>query len=349
MKGGDWKYLLAYIPSALAFLGLTWGGTWTFATVLFAFGLVPALEVVLPHSDKNIPKEEESSKSAIKIFDWLLYLNIPILYALLWYYFSQLLLGGWTGFEILGMTLSVGIVASTVGINVAHELGHRDNKTEQHLSRILLLPSLYLHFNIEHNLGHHKHVATEKDPATARMGENIYFFWFRSVIGSYLSAWKIEGRRLRGLAVAQFSIQNKMLQFTLVQLIYLLGIGLAFGWTMLPFAIVVAVISFLLLETVNYVEHYGLMRKKLSSGRYEKVMPRHSWNSDHELGRILLYELTRHSDHHYKATRKYQILRHLDESPQMPYGYPAAMLMSLLPPLWFSVMDQRARSFAQQA
>jgi len=132
-----------------------------------------------------------------------------------------------------------------------------------------------------------------------------------------------------------------MIQFQLAQVGYLLVVGLLFGWKMLPFAVAIAVFGFLMLECVNYIEHYGLRRKLLPNGRYEKVSPRHSWNSDHELGRIVLYELTRHSDHHFKATRKYQILRHIDESPQLPLGYPTSILMALVPPLWFRVMNRR--------
>ena len=134
-------------------------------------------------------------------------------------------------------------------------------------------------------------------------------------------------------------MQNKMIRFTLTMVLYLLFVGWYFSLAVIPYALSVAVIGFLLLETVNYVEHYGLRRNKLPSGRYEVVSPKHSWNSDHEVGRIMLFELSRHSDHHYKATRKYQILRHMDESPQLPAGYPAAMLLSMIPPLWFKVMD----------
>jgi alkane 1-monooxygenase len=120
---------------------------------------------------------------------------------------------------------------------------------------------------------------------------------------------------------------------------YLIGVGLIWGPTVACFAIGTAIVGFLLLESVNYIEHYGLVRKQLASGRYEPVTPRHSWNSNHELGRIFLYELTRHSDHHYKATRKYQVLRHMDESPQLPLGYPTSILMALVPPLWFKKMN----------
>jgi alkane 1-monooxygenase len=199
------------------------------------------------------------------------------------------------------------------------------------------------HFFIEHNRGHHKWVGTPQDPATARLGESIYRFWPRSILGAYRNAWKLEKERLQKDGKAVFSIYNEMIWFQIANLAYLGLVWFFFGWAGLAFALAAAAIGILLLETVNYIEHYGLSRRKLPSGFYEKTSPRHSWNSNHELGRIFLYELTRHSDHHYKATRKYQVLRHFDESPQLPLGYPATMLMAMLPPLWFGVMDRRAR------
>jgi alkane 1-monooxygenase len=253
--------------------------------------------------------------------------------------------GGLAIYELIGITLSTGIIVGTIGINVAHELGHRVKKYEQTLSKSLLLSALYMHFFIEHNRGHHKNIATEEDPASARFGENLYSFWIRSTVGGYFNAWRLEAERLERRNLPVFSIHNEMLVFQIIQITYLVAVGLIFGWMMIPFAIAIAIVGFLELETVNYIEHYGLRRKKLPSGRYEKVTMHHSWNSNHEMGRLLLYELTRHSDHHYKATRKYQVLRHFDESPQLPYGYPGSMLLSMIPPLWFKVMDRKVRDY----
>ena len=195
-----------------------------------------------------------------------------------------------------------------------------------------------MHFIIEHNFGHHKNVGTPEDPATSRRGELVFAFWLRSTIHGYLNAWKIEGKRLSANGKSFWSIQNEMIRFTFIQAIYLTLLAFAFTPDILFFAVSAAATGFLLLETVNYIEHYGLMRRKLASGRYESVTLQHSWNSSHELGRIFLYELTRHADHHYRATRKYQILRHHDTSPQLPMGYPIAMLLSLIPPLWFRIV-----------
>jgi len=340
----DFKYILAYISPLTAFVSVYLGGIWSFFTLFFLFVILPVSESILPASDTNFTPEEEEKKNVNVFFDLLLYLNLPILFALLWFFFSRLSAGGLETYEIVGMTIGVGNIVGSIGINVAHELGHRSNKMEQWMSKMMLMSSLYMHFFIEHNRGHHKNVATDEDPASSRLGENVYAFWVRSVTGSYMGAWNLENNRLKKQGKPVLSIENEMIHYHFIQLGYLVAIGLLFGWAIVPFAIMVAVSGFLQLETVNYIEHYGLRREKLENGRYEHVAPHHSWNSDYEMGRIFLYELTRHSDHHYKASRKYQVLRHFKESPQLPVGYPASMIMALAPPIWFKVMDSRVKS-----
>lgn len=344
----DSKYLIAYIAPLAGYLGIYLGGIWSLGSIYIAFVLIPILEQFLPKSTLNLSIEAETQKTLARFFDVLLYLNIPILYGLIAYFFYTLSSRTLASYEIVGMICNVGLIVGTCGINVGHELGHRTNIFEQTLGKILLLPALYMHFFIEHNRGHHKNVATPLDPASARLGESVYAFWVRSVTGGYWNAWKLEAERLKKLGKSSFSWSNEMLRFQVFQVGYLMAIGLIYGWWMIGYAIAIAVFGFLMLECVNYIEHYGLRRELLSNGRYENVSPRHSWNSDHELGRIFLYELTRHSDHHYKATRKYQVLRHFEESPQLPLGYPASIIVSLVPPLWFGVMNRKVQRFKVQ-
>ncbi|MCH2081411.1 MAG: alkane 1-monooxygenase [Saprospiraceae bacterium] len=344
----DIKYLIAYIAPLSVFFAIYQQGIWSYSAVYVAFVFIPILDVLSPQSIDNHPADMEEGRSKIVFFDLMLYLNIPILYLAIVYYFQTLSTGSFETYEIVGMTLSLGIIVSTIGINVAHELGHRTNKMEQNMSKTLLLTALYMHFFIEHNRGHHKNIATDEDPASARYGETVYAFWFRSVFGGYKNAWKLEADRLKKIGISFWSWKNQMLRFQIIQIAYLATIGFIWGLSMIPYAIAIAITGFLLLECVNYIEHYGLRRKKLESGRYEKVNQLHSWNSDHEVGRIFLYELTRHSDHHFRATRKYQILRHFDESPQLPHGYPASILMSLVPPLWFLVMNKKVKAIQVQ-
>ena len=341
----DLKYILAYIPPILTVGGLYWQGPWVFATVVFTFGLVPLLERISPQSTYNFTPDEKSERLRQRIFDVLLYLNIPIVYGILAYWIYVLNTTELAPYEYIGLILSVGIILGASGINVGHELGHRKAKMERWMAKALLLPSLYVHFFIEHNRGHHKNVATDLDPASARFQESLYRFWFRSIVFSYLSAWNIEIKRLKRLKKSFWSGENEMLVLQVLQAAYLVCIIWAVNslWAFVG-VMLSGLVGVLLLETVNYIEHYGLRRKRLPSGGYERVRPIHSWNSNHELGRILLYELTRHSDHHYIASKKYQVLDHHEEAPQLPFGYPTAMLTALVPPLWFRIMNRRVEA-----
>ena len=198
-----------------------------------------------------------------------------------------------------------------------------------------------MHFFIEHNYGHHLKVATPEDGATAKLNQSIYSFWFSSVTKQYISAWKIQLRMLNRDGLHFFSLNNKMLFYHIIQAFYLFGVYSLFSLEVTLFAIVIGIIAFLFLECINYIEHYGLRRFKNKSGKYERVQLHHSWNSNFNFGRITLYELTRHSDHHYKSSKKYQTLKSYDDSPTLPLGYPASILLSLIPPLWFWVMNPR--------
>lgn len=345
----DMKYLLAYILPGSVVPGLLWQGAWSWFSVVLLFGIVPIVELFAPRYTSNVPTVEEGNRSKRRFFDVLLYANAPLLFGVVFAYLQLIVGTPLTWVELVGLTLSIGIVVGACGINVAHELGHRANPWEQDLSILMLLPALYQHFFVEHNRGHHKHVATELDPASARLGDTVFGFWARSVWGSWRSAWALEAERLQRAGLSFWHVENMMLRFSAYQALWLTAVYMVWGLQGALGAVAVAVVGFLLLETVNYIEHYGLRRKRLESGHYEPVTPAHSWNSNHEVGRILLYELTRHSDHHYKSTRKYQVLRHIDISPQLPFGYPTSMLMALVPPLWFAVMNKRVQSTATQA
>ena len=341
MNKSDLKYLLAYSLPLSGFAAIWFQGAWSFATIYLAFVFIPITEAILPPSSENYSEEEEVERVTDRYFDWLLYLNVPIIYSLIVFLLWTVIHTELLWWEWVGLCLSIGTVMGANGINVAHELGHRVSELERNLAKSLLMPSLYLQFYVEHNRGHHKHVATKGDPATALYQENIYWFWCRAIFGVIKSAWLIEAERLAKKELSFFSLNNDMVRFTLYHLGYLTAVWFMFGGTGLVVALVVALVSILLLETINYIEHYGLLRHKLDNGKFERVQPKHSWNSNHVLGRIVLFELTRHSDHHAVASREFQILRHHDESPQLPLGYPGSMLLSLVPPLWFQVMNRR--------
>lgn len=337
----DLKYIAAFSIPLVALIGLYFQGMSTFLTPIYAFGIIPVLELLLPIQTENLTEDDVASSLKRKVFDWLLYLNLPVVIALIIYGLTIVSNEALATYEFIGLIISLGIVLGTNGINVAHELGHRQATNERFIGKALLLPSFYMHFYIEHNFGHHLHAATPEDPATARYNQSVYSFWLSSTVRQYFNAWSIQKQRLKNNNQSFFSVKNDMLWYTILQLSYLAVVFTFFGKIGLIFAVLSGIGGFIMLETVNYIEHYGLLRHKTKSGRYERVREMHSWNSNHVVGRIVLYELTRHSDHHYKSSKKYQILDCHDESPQMPYGYPTSMVLALIPPLWFKIMNKR--------
>ncbi len=340
----DLKYLMSYSIALLAFIGISIGGFYNYLAVIFTFIFIPLLEILVKKSDEKYSEEEKKNRLLDPFFDLLLYLNIPIVFGIFFFSIDKLAFTSSVS-DIVGIILSASIVMATNGINVGHELGHRKSIIARTCSKILYLPSQYMHFYIEHNFGHHINVATPEDPATARYKQTLYSFWITSVIRTYISAWKIQLRLLRVSKKSFLSIKNDMIFYTLFQIIFLLFIYYNFGLYLTILSLVMSVVSFLFLETINYVEHYGLLRKKELSGRYERVKPHHSWNSNHTIGRIVLYELTRHSDHHFKSSKKYQVLESLEDCPHLPYGYPTSILLSLIPPVWFRIMNPLVKNY----
>lgn len=345
----DLKYLTAYSIPIVAIISLNLRGSWAFFTPVFAFVLIPIIEVILPVNADNLSPEEAESKKHNLFFDLLLYLNLPVVYGIVGWYLWSLTWAGYSTSELIGLTFSVGIAVGSNGINVAHELGHRTTRWERTLAKILLIPSLYMHFYIEHNFGHHLHAATKEDPASAKYNQNVYSFWFTSITRQYASAWRIQRDLLRREDNSFISIKNDMFWYLIIQLLYVGAIFYFLGFQALIVAFFIGLSSAILLETINYIEHYGLSRMKKESGRYERVKEIHSWNSNHVLGRVMLYELTRHSDHHYRAHKKYQLLEYHEVSPQMPFGYPTSMVLSLIPPLWFRIMNKHIPQEMKQA
>ena len=334
----DLKYLMSYSIAVTAFIGILVGGPYVYLTVVYTFIFIPILESNTKEYINEYSDDEKKSRNLDPFFDFLLYLNIPIVYGIFFVSLNTLVHSNSIS-EIIGIILSASIVMATNGINVGHELGHRKSLFSRTCSKLLYLPCQYMHFFIEHNYGHHINVATPNDPATAKYKQNLYSFWISSVTKTYISAWRIQLKLLRVSKLSFLSLKNDMIFYTLFQISFLIFIYLNYGLIITIYSLFMSVVSFLFLETINYVEHYGLLRKINSNGRYERVKPHHSWNSNHTIGRITLYELTRHSDHHFKSSKKYQVLESIEDSPQLPYGYPTSILISFFPPLWFKIMN----------
>jgi len=339
------KYLSPFIFFAGAYMAFTGQGWIVWMPMCWAWILVPVTELFIKPDSQNMSAAEEELAKQDRSYDLLLYVTVVIQYVLLYIFLEGIATDTLSLSDRLGRIFAMGLLCGIFGINVAHELGHRVNRLEQTLAQALLLTSLYMHFFTEHNKGHHKRVATPDDPSSARYGEPVYTFYFRTIVMSYVSAWHIANDDCRKKTGTALSLQNEMIRFQLVQIAFISLIGWYFGTPALLAFGGAALMGILMLETVNYIEHYGLQRKLGSSGHYERAMPHHSWNSDHVVGRLMLFELSRHSDHHYLASRKYQVLRHHDEAPQMPTGYPGMMLLALLPPLWFGIMNKKIKDW----
>jgi len=342
------RYLwpLGLVVPLLPFAAAQWAESagWTrilwFAGPLWVLLVIPLLDAILGEDRSNPPDWVMAQLGEDRYYRWCTYAFLPLQY-------GGLVLACWVvadrdlaWFEMLGYALTVGTVGG-LGINTAHELGHKTVRGERLLARLALAQTGYGHFHVEHNRGHHDRVATPEDPASARLGETLWAFLPRVVVGSAQSAWRLEAKRLRARHKRVLSLHNDVLGAWALTFALFGALVAAFGWTMLPFLVLQAVFGFSLLEVVNYVEHYGLLRQRDAAGRLERCSIQHSWNSSHVASNLILYQLERHSDHHAHPTRRYPLLRHFEESPQLPSGYGLMVVLACVPPLWRAVMDRR--------
>ena len=337
---------LALVVPVLPFAGFaSWraagGAAWGWwLTPVVVFGLIPLIDVLLGDDRANPPEEIARQLQDVRYYRWLTYLYLPAQYAALIVCSEVWVRGVLSAAGMAGLILSAGVV-NGIAINTAHELGHKREAVERWLSKIALAPTGYGHFYVEHNRGHHVRVATPEDPASARLGESFWAFWPRTVLGSLVSAWRLETRRFRARSRSPWTWRNNVLNAWAMTAVLAAGLIAGFGPRVLPFLLLQAVVGFSLLEVVNYLEHYGLSRQRTPAGRYEKVTPRHSWNSDRVVTNIFLFQLQRHSDHHANPLRRYQTLRSFDESPQLPGGYATMVVIALITPLWRRIMDPK--------
>ncbi|TFV55203.1 alkane 1-monooxygenase [Mycobacterium sp. PS03-16] len=344
------RYLWLFAAIVPTMVSISWflvtvsgsGAFWWTAPVI-AFVIIPVLDRLIGMDATNAPDGALAWLEHDPFYRWVTYLFLPSQYLSLLFACWLWAGGGWLSMSLsdkIGLMVTVGIIGG-VAITTAHELGHRRERIEKRLSKIALAQTCYGHFFVEHNRGHHAKVATLEDPATSRFGESLYAFIPRSVCGSVRSAWRIERARFRRMGRSPVSRDNDVLSAWAMSAGLYVVLAVWFGPVVLPYLAGQAVIGFCLLETVNYLEHYGLRRQKLANGRYERVRACHSWNSNTVVANVFLFHLQRHSDHHAHPLRRYQSLRHADEAPQLPAGYATMILLALVPPLWRRVMDWR--------
>jgi alkane 1-monooxygenase len=338
-------WLLGLVVPLLPFLAwlhvlATGAGLFWWLGPAVSFGLVPIVDQVIGKDASNPPESAVGGLEDDRYYRWCVYLFLPLQFASLVFACWMWAHGGLATSEKLGLALTVAMV-SGISINTAHELGHKRSAHERWLSKLALAQTGYGHFFVEHNRGHHVRVATLEDPASARLGESFWEFLPRTVWGSLRSALALERARLARSGRPFLSLHNDVLNAWAFSAVLFGGLVAVFGTTIVPWLAIQAVAGFSLLEVVNYIEHYGLLRQRTADGRIERCRPEHSWNSNNVASNLFLYHLQRHSDHHANPTRRYQALRHFDGLPELPSGYAGMILLAYAPPLWRRVMDPR--------
>jgi len=338
-------WLLSVVWPLVPFTGL-WahhatGHEWALVLpLLISYGLMPLADALFGEDENNPPEAVVPQLEADRYYRWLTWLTVPL------HFVALIGCAWWAGTRDLSWPalLLLAYVAgadSGLGLNTAHELGHKHNRLEQWLARLALAVPAYGHFTVEHGRGHHRWVATPEDHASSRMGESIYRFALRELPGGIRRAWALEAERLKREGRSPFSPHNEMLQSYAVTLALQGTLIALFGWPMVLFLAIHNVVAWWQLTSANYVEHYGLLRAKGADGQYERCLPHHSWNANHTYTNLVLFQLERHSDHHANAARRYQSLRHFPDLPQLPSGYFGMFPLAYVPSLWFKVMDPR--------
>lgn len=338
-----WLLSVVYPLQPFAALGLhatTGNEAWILLLFMSNYLVTPLFDWLIGKDKNNPPEEVVMQLDQDRYYRHLTYIVVPLHFVALigatWYATSQHL--SWWAFVVLALYTGL---AGGLAINTAHELGHKNSKLEKMLSKIVLAIPAYGHFTIEHNRGHHKYVATRRDPSSARMGESIYKFALREIPGAITSAWTIEKERLSNRGKPALHQDNQILQSYAMSALIVGALLLAFGWLALPFLLVHNVFAYWQLTSANYIQHYGLLRKAGDNGKLEQCEAHHSWNCNYLFSNLVLFHLERHSNHHTHPLRRYQSLRHFDNLPQLPNGYFGMYVLAYVPWLWFKVMDKR--------
>lgn len=342
-------FWLSLITVPCAILGAIYGGWAVFLLPLFTWVLFDILDLFVGLNLENADLETtEADLFWYRLITLIWFpLQFTMTFGMIWYVTGAAHLAIW---EKVALFFGVGVAAGAVGIVYAHELMHQKNRVERWLADLLLALALYSHFRSEHLRVHHIHVGTARDPVTARYNEGFHRYFFRVLRTCPPSAWRAERAMLARKGLTMASLQNPfwlyaVLQGAMLLLAYLIG-----GWEGLALFLFQAFIAVWQLELVNYIEHYGLTRRHLGEGRYEHVLPRHSWNAAHRASNWFLINLQRHSDHHYKPDRRFPLLQNYTEAdaPQLPFGYPLMAALAMVPPLWRRVMNPKVRGWRRK-
>ncbi len=339
------KYFAAFIIPVLGIITFNVTGIYAYTGLLFLYVFVPIIEQILPKNAYNLSKVEKDLVREDFFFDLVLYISVPLHLFVIYHFLITISNEALPLSDLIACILMMGTILGVNGINIGHELGHKtDHILKTTLAHIMLLTSLQNHFIPYHNGGHHRDIGTPEDYTSAKEGDIFYFFAIRSQIGGYFKTWKLEAQRLK--SKEKNTVLNPMILYTILPILLLFSIFYFFGLYVMFLYFITSVYGISILEAQNYFAHYGLRRKMQENGRYERVKPKHSWNSDHIIGRVLLFELTRHSDHHHMGGKPYQLLDSKENSPNLPYGYPAMLLLSYFPFLFRPIMKKQLELYA---
>ena len=341
-------FWLSLILVPIAILGATQGGWYLVlipASTWYLFAIIDHFAGLnMENQDPQTPDDQLYWYKLITII-WA-----PVQFVLI---FGMLIYTAQTshlnGFEKWAVFFGIGVISGTIGINYSHELMHQRSKIERWMADILLAMVLYSHFRSEHLLVHHRYVATPKDPVSARYNESFYRYFPRVLHQCFWSAFGAEKGMLARKNKPWTDLSNPFFKYWALQLGFVVLAFLVAGWMGVFLFATQAFVAIWHLELVNYIEHYGLTRKHLGDGKYEHVLPRHSWNASFKASNWLLINLQRHSDHHYKPDRRFPLLQTYTETdaPQLPYGYPVMGVIAMVPMWWRRVMNRRVRRWRE--
>lgn len=335
-------FALSFTMAPMVAIAVTFGGWWIALPFFYGWVCIGMLDQAMGLDTGNMdPATEERVLFWHKAVIWAWFpVQMGLMVFSLWMITFP---GHMTTTEQVFAALALGIPTGAIGITFAHELVHQRNRWERWMGEALLVSTAYGHFATEHVFGHHVTVATPRDAASARKGQGFYTFFIRTVVCGFLSAWRIDCDRMARRGLPVWHRTNPWWRYALALAAWLaFAVWLAGGWGIALFFIQ-CFMAVYQLEAVNYVEHYGLTRKHLGNGKFERVQPHHSWNASHKVSNWMLINLQRHSDHHFRPDRRFPLLQHhsWEEAPQLPHSYPAMVAVALNPPLWFRIMDRR--------
>ena len=340
----NFKYFAAYIIPLLGLFTFNLSGIYAYFGLLFLYVLVPFLEQLMPQDTYNMTKVESELARDNFLYDLTLYLIVPLHLYVIYVFLMTVSNSSLPTSDLIAYVLMMGTILGVNGINVGHELGHKTGEPfKLFLAHIMLTTSIQNHFVPYHNGAHHKDIGTPKDLSSAKEGDNFYLFALRSQIGGYFKTWKLESHIAK--SKGRNLLLNPMIIYTLLPILLFVSIFIFFGFNSMLLYFIASIGGISILESQNYFAHYGLRREKLENGRFERVKPKHSWNSDHIIGRVLLFELTRHSDHHHMGAKPFQTLNSKEDSPLLPFGYPTMLMLSFFPFIFRPLMKKQLKLY----